>query len=91
MIMAKEKVTLTLDTDVLRELRETVGARSLSATVEVALRDYLARVRHLHAVDKWLAEMEREHGPIPPKTLDWAAQVFEEWESGGKRKRRRSP
>jgi hypothetical protein len=80
MFMAKEKVTLTLDVDLLRELRLAIGARSLSATVDRALRAYLARVRHFRAVDEWLAEMEREDGPISPETKAWAAKVFDDWE-----------
>jgi hypothetical protein len=75
----KEKVTLTLDGERLAELRALVGGRSLSATVDSAVAAYLARVRHLAAVDDWLAELEREHGPIPPETLEWAAQVVERW------------
>lgn len=80
--MAKEKVTLTLDSQQLEELRRAVGARSLSSTVDSAVAAYLARVRHLNAVDDWLAELEREHGPIPTETLDWAAQLVDQWATG---------
>ncbi|MGQ0465777.1 MAG: CopG family transcriptional regulator [Sporichthyaceae bacterium] len=79
--MAKEKVTLTLDAEQLAELRALVGARSLSATVDGAVAAYLAHVRHLAAVDEWLFEMEREDGPIPPETQQWAADVFDAWEA----------
>lgn len=80
--MAKEKVTLTLDGDQLEELRRTVGARSLSAAVDSAVAAYLAHVRHLAAVDEWLVELEREHGPVPNETLEWAAQLVEQWDAG---------
>jgi predicted transcriptional regulator len=80
--MVKEKVTLTLDGAQLEELRQLVGARSLSATVDSAVAAYLARLRHLSAVDEWLADLEREHGPVPPETLEWAAQLVEQWEKG---------
>ena len=53
--MAKEKVTLTLDAVQLEELRHISGARSLSAAVDSAVAAYLARWRHLQAVDDWLA------------------------------------
>lgn len=86
--MRREKVTLTLSTDELEELRQLVGARSLSAAVDNAIRAYLARLRHLAAVDEWLAELEREHGPIPRETLEWAAQLVQDWE-GERSKRRR--
>ena len=88
--MAKEKVTLTLDTDSLQALRELVGARSVSAAVDDAVRAHVARLRHLAAVDEWLAELERAYGPIPPETLEWAAQIVERWESGSTRPARRS-
>ena len=78
--MAKEKVTLTLDGAQLEELRRLVGARSLSAAVDNAVAAYLARMRHLNAVDEWLAELERDHGPVPPETLEWAAQLVEQWD-----------
>lgn len=86
--MAKEKVTLTLDADQLSELRSLVGARSLSATVDSAVAAYLSRVRHLDAVDEWLGGLEREHGPVPPETLEWAARIVEQWESDGSKRRK---
>lgn len=87
--MAKEKVTLTLDADKLRELRSLVGARSLSAAVNDAIGANLQRRRHLAAVDEWLAELEQEHGPVPSETLEWAARMVDQWEaaSGGRKDR----
>jgi hypothetical protein len=79
--MPKEKVTLTLDSENLEELRSLVGARSLSATIDAALQTHVTRLRHLAAVDDWLAEMEHEHGPVPPETLEWAAVLVDEWEA----------
>jgi len=80
-IMPKEKVTLTLDTEQLEELRMLVDARSLSSTVDHAVGAYLSQLRHLRAVDQWLAELEAEHGPVPPETLEWAARLIDDWES----------
>jgi hypothetical protein len=88
--MPKEKVTLTLDTASLKDLRELVGARSLSAAVDDAVGAHVARLRHLAAVDEWLAELERTYGPIPPETLEWAAQLVERWQSGATRPARRA-
>jgi hypothetical protein len=79
--MAKEKVTLTLDADQLRELRSIAGARSLSAAVDNAVAAYLGKWRHLAAVDDWLTELEREHGPVATETLEWAAQLVERWDT----------
>ena len=79
--MVKEKVTLTLDTAQLEELRSLIDARSLSTTVDKAVGAYLSRLRHLRAVDGWLAELEAEHGPVDPETLEWAARIVEDWAS----------
>jgi hypothetical protein len=86
--MPREKVTLTLDGERLGALRELVGARSLSAAVDSAVQAYLIRLRHLAAVDEWLADMEREHGPIPPESLDWAAGLVAQWEESRAGRRR---
>ena len=88
--MPKEKVTLSLDTGSLRELRSLVGARSLSAAVDDAVGAHIARLRHLAAVDDWLAELERAYGPIPPETLEWAAQLVERWQSSAAHPARRA-
>jgi hypothetical protein len=87
--MPKEKVTLTLDADRLREARARLGARSLSATVDAALAAHLARRRHLEAVDEWLAELDRRYGAVPPETLEWAARLVETWDARRERRRRR--
>ena len=70
-----------MDAGQLEELRRTVGSRSLSAAVDGAVAAYLAKWRHLAAVDEWLAELEREHGPVPPETLEWAAQIVDRWQA----------
>jgi len=90
--MAKEKVTLTLDADQIEALRSIAGARSLSAAVDNAVAAYLAKWRHLAAVDEWLADLEREHGPVAAETLEWAAQIVERWDASRARqaKRRRA-
>ena len=88
--MPREKVTLTLDGGNLRELRQLVGARSLSAAIDSAVLAYLGRLRHLAAVDEWLVELERAHGPVPRETLDWAAKLVDEWDSANVKRRRRT-
>ena len=89
--MAKEKVTLTLDSAKLHELRALVGARSLSASIDEAIEAYVQHKRHLGAVDEWLAELERAHGPVPTETLEWAARLVDQWDaSRGSRHRKRA-
>ena len=85
--MAKEKVTLTLDSENLAALRQLVGARSLSATIDQAVVLHIARLKHLSAVDDWLVELERQHGPIPPETLDWAGKLVNDWSRRGRRRK----
>lgn len=86
--MAKEKVTLTLETENVAALRSLAGARSLSAAIDSAVAERVARLRHLAAVDEWLSELDRAHGPVPPETLEWAARLVQEWD--GTRRRRRT-
>lgn len=87
--MPKEKVTLTLDAATLHELRTLVGARSLSSGVDAAITAYVQRMRHLVAVDEWLAELERDHGPAPRETLEWAAKLVDQWDADRTRRKRR--
>jgi hypothetical protein len=86
--VSKEKVTLTLDVATVAEIRAMVGTRSLSSFVDAAIAERLAHMKHLRAVDEWLAELDSKHGPIPPETLEWAARVVGDWETGSKRRRR---
>jgi len=86
--MPKEKVTLTLDAGNLAALRSLVGGRSLSAAIDSAVAERLARLRHLAAVDEWLGELDRAHGPVPQETLEWAARLVDEWDA--KRRPRRA-
>jgi Arc/MetJ family transcription regulator len=70
--MRTEKVSLTLDEELLVEAREVVGARGLSSYVNRALRQQLQHDR----LAGLLAELEQEHGPIDPRVL---AEVREAW------------
>jgi hypothetical protein len=85
--MAKEKVTLTLDAGNLGALRSIVGSRSLSASIDRAIAAHVARMKHLAAVDEWLEELEDEHGPIPPETLEWAGRLVDDWAKRSRRKK----
>jgi hypothetical protein len=88
--MPKEKVTLTLDSATLTAFRKLVGARSLSAEVERAVAERMAKLRHLAAVDDLLRELDEAHGPVPADTLDWAAKEVAEWAAPASPKRRRA-
>jgi Arc/MetJ family transcription regulator len=67
-----EKVSLTLEEELLAEAREAVGARGLSSYVNRALRQQLQHDR----LAGLLAELEEKHGPIDPRVLE---EVRQEW------------
>lgn len=80
--MAMQKVSLTLDEDLLAEARGRVGVRGLSAYVNEALRRKLAD-------DRWadfFAEAEAEVGPIPDDIME---QVEREWREAERARRER--
>lgn len=81
-------MTLTLDAEALAELRRLVGARSLSAAVDGAIGAELVRLKHLAAVDEWLAELDSKFGTPSTETLEWAARVVDEWARPRGRRRR---
>ena len=86
--MPKQKVTLTLDSDNLEALRNLGGSRSLSATIDQAVKAHVEKLQHLAALDDWLGEMDELHGPVAGESLEWAARLIDEWESGRLRKRK---
>ncbi len=70
--MATEKVSLSLEEDLLAEARAIVGVRSLSGYVNHALSRQLQRDR----VSTLLAELDSELGPVDSRVLD---EVCREW------------
>jgi Arc/MetJ family transcription regulator len=64
--MPMKKITLTLEGDLLAEVREVAGARGLSSYVNRALRH---RLQHDRLSDL-LAELEAEEGPIEPEVME---------------------
>jgi Arc/MetJ family transcription regulator len=76
--MRAEKVSLTLDEELLAEAREIVGVRKLSSYVNRALRSQLQHDR----VAGLLTELEREHGQVEPRILE---EVRQAWPGPGDR------
>lgn len=70
--MTVEKVSLSLDPDMLAEARRLAGRGGLSALVNEALRVRLQQVR----VARLLDEMDAEFGPIDPDVVE---EVAREW------------
>jgi len=80
--MSTEKVSLTLDKELVAAAREVAGARALSSYLNRALRNQLQHDR----VAGLLAELDQERGPIVAQVM---AEVRAEWPHPGKRATRR--
>lgn len=76
--MTVEKVSLSLDPDLVAEARELAGRGGLSALVNEGLRLRLQQVR----VTRLLDEMDEEFGPVPPSI---AKEVAEQWRERDRR------
>ena len=70
--MPVEKVSLSLDAELVARARRVAGHRGLSALVNDAIRIKLQHER-LRAV---LAAMDAEFGPVPAKELDRARATW---------------
>jgi hypothetical protein len=80
--MATEKVSLSLEEELVVEAREVVGARGLSSYVNRALRHQLQRDR----LTGLLADLEQEHGPIEPQVIE---EVRQAWPAPGEKAAKR--
>ena len=80
--MRTEKVSLTLETELLAEARDVVGARGLSSYVNQALRHQLQHDR----LAGLLAELEQEKGPIEPEVME---EVRRAWPAPGEKTAKR--
>ena len=83
--MTVEKVSLSLDADLVARARRVAGHRGLSALVNDALRIKLQHER----LRSLLAQMDDEFGPVPPEVLDRARATWPD-RGAAKRKPRRS-
>jgi hypothetical protein len=76
--MATEKVSLSLEEELVVEAREVVGARGLSGYVNRALRHQLQRDR----LAGLLADPEQEQGPIEPQVIE---EIRRAWPAPGEK------
>lgn len=70
--MATEKVSLTLEEELVTQARAAVGSRGLSRYVNRALRHQLQSDR----LGELLDELERRHGPIDPEAIEEARRAW---------------
>ena len=68
--MSTEKISATIDQDVLNEIRKTVGARRVSAFLSEAAREKLQRARILSYLD----ELDAKHGAPDPRVSQAASR-----------------
>jgi Arc/MetJ family transcription regulator len=80
--MHTEKVSLTLEEELLAEAREIAGTRGLSSYVNRALRHQLQHDR----LTGLLAEMEEEKGPIETGVME---EVRRAWPAPGEKTSKR--
>lgn len=74
----KIKLSVTLDGDLVHDLRRRVGTRGVSALLNTALRNELIRLRQEEALDQWLEDLEAEQGPISPKLIEKWEKIWDE-------------
>ncbi len=67
MTLAKRKVSVSLDADLVTELAE--GDEPLSKQVNDALRATLAHRRRQRLLAELLAELDQQHGPVSPALI----------------------
>ena len=80
--MRTEKVSLTLETELLAEARDVARARGLSRYVNQALRHQLQHDR----LAGLLTELEEEKGPIEPEVIE---EVRRAWPAPGEKTAKR--
>jgi len=73
--MVTEKVSFTLDKDLMAEARASAGKRGLSRIVNEALSDWL----HGRKIDQMLDQMDDEAGPVHEELIQ---EVRREWHAG---------
>lgn len=76
--MATKKVSVTLDADLVAEIKSEVGERGFSAY----LNDSIRRRRQYERLRRLLREMDEEFGPVPD---DVKQQVAREWNEAKRR------
>lgn len=82
--MTVEKVSLSLDAEILRRARRIAGRRGLSSLVNDALR---IRLQH-ERLERLLDEMDAEVGPVPADLIEDARKT---WPDPPEERRRSRP
>ena len=75
-IMRTTKISITIDTDLLEQVRSYAG-RNLSRYINSALRERVRQEERNVALRELVDEYERTQGPIPAEMLAEADAMFE--------------
>ncbi|MFT3851210.1 MAG: type II toxin-antitoxin system CcdA family antitoxin [Ilumatobacteraceae bacterium] len=74
--MAKQKITVTVDAELVAAIRDD-DAPSLSAVVNAALAEEVARRARLRALRQLVADLQARYGAVPADDAAWAAGLFD--------------
>ena len=74
MTVAKRKISVSLDEDLVAELE--AGDQSLSAQVNAALRDELEHRRRQRLLSEYLDQLDAEEGPVDEALIDKYARLL---------------
>jgi hypothetical protein len=74
--MAMKKVSVTLDVDLVAEIKTEVGIRGFSAY----LNDSVRRRRQYERLRRLLRELDDEFGPVPEEVRQQVAKEWDEFE-----------
>lgn len=80
--MKKRRVTLNLDEDVVEAL-ESLGASSLSAAANAALREAVKVEAHRAALQRWLDELDAKYGAPTAEQVAVADALLDELDRSG--------
>ena len=80
--MAKRKVTVTIDGELLDLLRDQ-GAENVSAAINEALTEHAEKVGRLAALRSQLDRWDAEFGPVSAKAALEARRAFDELDGYG--------
>ncbi len=69
--MAMKKVSVTLDADLVAEIKTELGDGGFSAYLNEALR----RQRQRERLERLLEDLAEQYGPIPEEARRWAASL----------------
>lgn len=88
--MAKQKITVTVDEDLVRTV-QALGAESLSSVVNAALANEVDHRARAAALARTLDEWDAELGPVPAAAVAAAAAAFDDLDAVAGASSRRLP